>query len=90
MDFSQISIEEVFQVGCSIFEIALLNPEIQISGVVVIMDLTGMTLIQQARLINPRFAWQLTNCIQVNTNYLSYLLLIYSENKIICRLDGEY
>ncbi|XP_065226867.1 retinaldehyde-binding protein 1-like isoform X2 [Planococcus citri] len=64
MDFSQISVEEVFQVGCSIFEIALLNPEIQISGVSVIMDLTGMTLLQQARLINPRFAWQLTNCIQ--------------------------
>ena len=65
MDFTQISIEEVFQVGCSIFEIALLNPEIQISGVVVLLDMGGMSLLQQAKLVNPRFAWQLTNCIQV-------------------------
>lgn len=65
MDFSQISIEEVFQVGCSIFEIALLNPEIQIAGIVVLLDMSGMTLLQQARLINPKFAWQLTNCVQV-------------------------
>lgn len=67
MDFTQISVEEVFQVGCSMFEIGLLNPELQISGVIVLMDLSGMTLMQQARLINPRFAWQLTNCIQVFT-----------------------
>lgn len=78
MDFNQISIEEVFQVGCSMFEIALLNPEIQIAGVVVIMDLTGMTLMQQARLINPRFAWQLTNCIQVNYPYNKCRLKFFS------------
>lgn len=66
MDFSQISVEEVFQVGCSMFEIGLLNPEMQIAGVVVIMDLAGMSLMQQARLINFSFAKQLTNCIQVS------------------------
>lgn len=65
MDFSKISLEEAFQLGTSVFEIALLDPRLQISGAVCIIDMSDFTVYQQAKLATPKCAWQISNCIQV-------------------------
>lgn len=64
MDFSKISLEEAFQLGTSVFEIALLDPRLQISGAVCIIDMSDFTVYQQAKLATPKCAWQVSNCIQ--------------------------
>ncbi|CAH0752717.1 unnamed protein product [Bemisia tabaci] len=63
-DFSQISLEDMFQVGTSSFEVALMDPKLQIAGGVAIIDMQGMSIYQQAKLVTPSAAWQITNCVQ--------------------------
>uniref|UniRef100_A0A8D8VSK6 Clavesin-2 n=1 Tax=Cacopsylla melanoneura TaxID=428564 RepID=A0A8D8VSK6_9HEMI len=64
MDFSKISLEEVFQIGTTVFEIALCDPTLQISGAVCIIDMCDFGVYQQAKLATPKCAWQISNCIQ--------------------------
>lgn len=67
MDLDKSPVDESFRMGTTIFEIMMEDPNLQVMGTVVIIDLAELTIMQQARLISPSLAWHLTNIIQVTS-----------------------
>lgn len=66
IDLDKSTLDESFRMGTTIFEIMMEDPDLQVVGTIVIIDLANLTLMQKARLISPSLAWHLTNIIQVN------------------------
>ncbi|XP_075214786.1 alpha-tocopherol transfer protein-like [Lycorma delicatula] len=64
MDLDKSPLDETFQLGTTVFEIMLEDPQLQITGTITILDLQKLTLIQQARLVTPTCAWHLANVVQ--------------------------
>lgn len=64
MDLDKSPLDESFRMGTTIFEIMLEDPNLQVVGTVVIIDLIDLTIYKQARLVSPSLAWHLTNIIQ--------------------------
>lgn len=65
MDMDRSPVDESFRLGTTVFEVMLEDPNLQVVGTIVIIDLADLTIVQQARLISPSLAWHLSNIIQV-------------------------
>lgn len=64
-DTSKVSLDEVFK-GCVLFlELAMLEPESQVKGAVVIFDMDGLSLSQTTK-FTPSFAKRIVDWLQVN------------------------
>uniref|UniRef100_A0A1B6CIH5 CRAL-TRIO domain-containing protein n=1 Tax=Clastoptera arizonana TaxID=38151 RepID=A0A1B6CIH5_9HEMI len=64
LDLDRSPLHETFQMGTTNFELNLEDPDIQIAGIAVIVDLKELTIMQQARLITPSLAWHLAIIVQ--------------------------
>lgn len=62
-DPSKVSADQLFRIFFLIHECAILEPETQVRGVVVIMDFDGMSL-KQAKAMSPAFSMRLLGFIQ--------------------------
>lgn len=72
MDMDKSPVDESFRLGTTVFEIMLEDPNLQVAGTIVIIDLADLTIVQQARLISPSLAWHLSNIIQVWRGRVQY------------------
>lgn len=43
------------------------DPDLQVVGTIIVVDMAELSLLQQARLVSPSLAWHLTMVIQVRT-----------------------
>ncbi|KAG8322327.1 hypothetical protein J6590_024672 [Homalodisca vitripennis] len=64
MDLDRSPLAVSFRMGTTIFEIMLEDPDLQVTGTIVIIDLAELTIMQKARLVSPSLAWHLANIIQ--------------------------
>lgn len=65
LDLDRTTLDETFRMGTTLFEIMLEDPNLQVVGITIIVDLADLTVVQQARLISPSLAWHLANILQV-------------------------
>lgn len=65
---SEVTLDEVFK-GCVLFlEAAMLEPETQVCGAIVIFDMDGLTLAQTTK-FTPSFAKRIVDWLQVSKIY---------------------
>ncbi|XP_075213950.1 alpha-tocopherol transfer protein-like [Lycorma delicatula] len=64
MDPKVITPEDVIQAGLTTLKLLSEDPELQVSGIVMILDLGGFNLFQQAKLVTPRAVWIVINLLQ--------------------------
>lgn len=62
-DPSKVSADQIFRIFYLIHEAAILEPETQVNGVVVIMDFEGLGM-KQAKAFTPAFSYRLLTFIQ--------------------------
>lgn len=55
------------------------DPDLQVVGTIIVVDMAEFSLLQQARLVSPSLAWHLTMAIQVRTAYTQDLHIGWCE-----------
>uniref|UniRef100_T1I018 CRAL-TRIO domain-containing protein n=1 Tax=Rhodnius prolixus TaxID=13249 RepID=T1I018_RHOPR len=61
---NDVPLIESFKLGTSILEMMLNDLVLQVSGTIIVFDMAGLSLLDQARLITPTIAWHLTMIVQ--------------------------
>lgn len=56
------------------------DPDLQVVGTIIVVDMAELSILQQARLVSPSLAWHLTMVIQVRTAYIQDLQVVWSEH----------
>ncbi|CAH0389377.1 unnamed protein product [Bemisia tabaci] len=64
INVDKFKIEDVFQYATTLLRLLMEDPQLQVVGLVLVLDLAGFTLLQQARIITPTVAWLIVNIIQ--------------------------
>ena len=74
MDVTPLS--DTFKMGTAILELMLNDLHLQVTGTIMIFDLSELTVMQQARIITPTSAWHMAMIVQVS-NILAKRSIIY-------------
>lgn len=72
----EVTLDEVFK-GCVLYlEAAMLEPETQVHGAVVLFDMDGLSL-QQTWQFTPPFAKRIVDWLQVSTPPVQLIRIVY-------------
>lgn len=63
-DTKVLNDEKIISVAATSLQLLVEDPQVQVGGVIMILNLADFTLMQQLRLVNPRSAWIMINFLQ--------------------------